>query len=103
MKTMSLDKILQSQGFGTRRDCREMIQAGLVCVGGEPVTYCDAAFGTEGLEFSVHGDSWTYREKLYIALNKPSGHECSRKPSHHPGVMTLLPDRFAPATARRPT
>jgi 16S rRNA pseudouridine516 synthase len=94
MKTMSLDKILQSQGFGTRRECREMIQAGFVCVGGEPATCHDAAFEPAGLEFSVHGEEWLYREKLYLALNKPSGYECSRKPSHHPGVMTLLPDVF---------
>lgn len=94
MKTMSLDKLLQSQGFGTRRECREMIQAGFVCVGGEPVTYFDAVFEPEGLEFSVHGEDWTYREKVYIALNKPPNYECSRKPSHHPGVMTLLPDEF---------
>ncbi|MBU1237676.1 MAG: 16S rRNA pseudouridine(516) synthase [Gammaproteobacteria bacterium] len=94
MKTTSLDKILQSQGFGTRRECREMIQAGFVCVGGELVSRYDAGFDPEGLEFSVHGEPWTYREKLYIALNKPSGYECSRKPSHHPGVMSLLPDPF---------
>lgn len=94
MKTMSLDKILQSQGFGTRRECREMIQAGFVCIGGEPVTYYDAVFDTDGLEFSVHDETWTYRERLYIALHKPPGYECSRKPSHHPGVMTLLPDPF---------
>jgi 16S rRNA pseudouridine516 synthase len=31
---------------------------------------------------------------LYIALNKPPGYECSRKPSHHPGVLSLLPDQF---------
>jgi len=91
---MPLDKILQSQGFGTRRECREMIQAGFVCVAGEPVTYHDAVFEPAGLEFSVHGEDWGYREKLYIALNKPPGYECSRKPSHHPGVMTLLPDQF---------
>jgi 16S rRNA pseudouridine516 synthase len=91
---MSLDRILQSQGFGTRRECRGMIEAGFVCVGGEPVTHYDAVFEPAGLEFSVHGEDWQYRENLYIALNKPPGYECSRKPSHHPGVMTLLPDPF---------
>jgi 16S rRNA pseudouridine516 synthase len=94
MKTMSLDKILQSQGFGTRRECREMIQAGFVCVAGELVTDHDAIFATDGLEFSLHDEPWIYREKLYLALNKPANYECSRKPSHHPGVMTLLPDPF---------
>lgn len=94
MKTMSLDKILQSQGFGTRRECREMIQAGFVCVAGELVTDHDAVFETDGLEFSLHDEPWMVREKLYLALNKPANYECSRKPSHHPGVMTLLPDPF---------
>jgi 16S rRNA pseudouridine516 synthase len=29
---------------------------------------------------------------VYLALDKPTNFECSRKPSHHPGVLTLLPD-----------
>ena len=94
MKTMSLDKILQTQGFGTRRECRQMIEAGFVCVAGEPILDAAATFATDGLEFSLHGEAWRFREKLYIALHKPPGYECSRKPSHHPGVMTLLPDPF---------
>ena len=36
-----------------------------------------------------------YREHLYICLNKPANYECSRKPSHHPGVLTLLPEQFS--------
>jgi 16S rRNA pseudouridine516 synthase len=28
-------------------------------------------------------------------LNKPADFECSRKASHHPGVLTLLPEQFA--------
>src|SRR5690606_25322753 len=27
-------------------------------------------------------------------LHKPANFECSRKPSHHPGVHTLLPEQF---------
>ena len=53
-----------------------------------------AAFETTGLEFTVFGEPWTYREHVYIALNKPANFECSRKPSHHPGVLTLLPEQF---------
>lgn len=91
---MSLDKILQSQGFGTRKACRQLIASGAVGVGGEAVTYYDSVFEPAGLEFSVNSESWTCRARLYIALNKPPGYECSRKPSHHPGVMTLLPPQF---------
>jgi len=94
MKTMTLDKILQSQGFGTRKWCRQLIAEGAVCVGGTAITAYDRAFVAEDLEFTVHDEPWTYYEKLYIALNKPPDYECSRKPSHHPGVHTLLPEQF---------
>ena len=36
-----------------------------------------------------------FHAHLYIALYKPPGYECSRKPSHHPGVLSLLPEQFA--------
>jgi 16S rRNA pseudouridine516 synthase len=31
---------------------------------------------------------------LYLALNKPSGYECSQQPSHHPSVFELFPPQF---------
>jgi 16S rRNA pseudouridine516 synthase len=94
MKRLTLDKILQTQGFGTRKGCRRLILDGAVAVGGRAVTEFDESFDTAGLSFSVHGEAWTYREFVYIALDKPPGIECSRKPCHHPGVLTLLPGQF---------
>lgn len=95
MNTLSLDRILQSQGFGTRKYCRELIAEGDVVIGGQPITDYRSKFATEGLRFTLFDTEWTYREHVYIALNKPAGFECSRKPSHHPGVLTLLPEQFA--------
>ena len=95
MSKLPLDRILQSQGFGTRKWCREMIKEGDVSVDGEVADDYKASIETEGLEFSVYGEPWKYREHLYIALNKPADYECSRKPSHHPGVLSLLPEQFA--------
>lgn len=94
MGKLTLDRILQSQGFGSRRGCRALIHEGAVTIAGEIVDAHDTAFEPEGLQFSVHGEAWTYHRNLYIALNKPPGYECSRKPSHHPGVLTLLPEQF---------
>jgi 16S rRNA pseudouridine516 synthase len=91
---LSLDRILQSQGFGTRKYCRQLVADGEVSVGGAAVTDYRAAFDTSGLVFSVFDEEWIYREHVYIALNKPANIECSRKPSHHPGVLTLLPEQF---------
>jgi len=95
MSKLTLDRILQSQGFGTRKWCNELIADGEVSLDGEAVRDCRIAFETDGLEFAVYGEVWTYREHVYIALNKPANFECSRKASHHPGVLTLLPEQFA--------
>ncbi len=94
MSKLPLDRILQSQGFGTRKWCRELISDGDVSVKNESITDTQASFDTAGLEFTVYGDPHTYREHLYIALNKPANYECSRKPSHHPRVLSLLPEQF---------
>ena len=94
MKKLSLDRILQSQGFGTRNGCRQLILQGDVTVEGRTVTQCDEPFDPEGLSFSVMGEHWTCSPFVYLALNKPPHFECSRKPSHHPGVLTLLPEQF---------
>jgi 16S rRNA pseudouridine516 synthase len=94
MSKQTLDRILQSQGFGTRKYCRELIEYGEVSVDGEVVTDHRSAFETSGLQFDLFDETWTYREHLYIALNKPADYECSRKPSHHPGVHSLLPEQF---------
>lgn len=93
-KRMTVDRILQSQGFGTRKWCSELIAAGEVSIAGVTVTDSRTAVETDGLEFMVYGEPWTYREQVYIALNKPANFECSRKASHHPGVLTILPEQF---------
>lgn len=94
MGKSSLDRILQSQGFGTRKWCGELIAAGEVSIAGKIVTDSHAAIETDGLVFRIYDESWVYREHVYIALNKPADFECSRKASHHPGVLTLLPEQF---------
>lgn len=95
MSKQALDRILQSQGFGTRKWCRELIEEGDVCIADVTITDYQASIETDGLEFTVYGEPHHYREHLYIALNKPANYECSRKPSHHPGVLRLLPEQFS--------
>ncbi|MDX8398943.1 MAG: pseudouridine synthase [Gallionellaceae bacterium] len=94
MSKLTLDRILQSQGFGARKWCRKLIADGDISVAGEVVQDYRSAFETTDLVFSVYGDEWLYREHMYIALNKPSNYECSRKPSHHPSVQSLFPEQL---------
>jgi 16S rRNA pseudouridine516 synthase len=39
----------------------------------------------------VQGEDWEYHEKAYVLFNKPTGSECSQKPSMHPSIYTFLP------------
>jgi 16S rRNA pseudouridine516 synthase len=94
MSKLSLDRVLQSQGFGTRKYCRALIEDGDVAINGEVQTSYKTTVETVGLVLTVFDEEWVYRERVYIALYKPANFECSRKPSHHPGVLTLLPEQF---------
>ncbi len=91
LPTLPLEKILHSQGFGTRRECRALIRDEAVSVNGEPCDDPTAVFATANLEFTVYDEPWPYREKTYIVFNKPAHFECSHKPIHHPSIFGLLP------------
>jgi len=86
-----LAQILFTQGFGTRRICAGIVAQGLVRVGGRVVADPRADVDTGGLVFEVDGRAWPYHERALIMLHKPAGYECSRKPRHHPSVLSLLP------------
>ena len=95
---MHLDRLLQSQGFGSRKICRALIESGAVTVNGEPCDNPRAELDTTGLTFTVNDEPWQYREKVYVLLHKPANVECSRNPQHHRSVLSLLPE---PLISRR--
>ncbi len=88
---MQLERLLRSQGFGSKADCRGLIRLGRVSVGGEVCDDPNADFASEGFVFSVDGVPWQFREKVYLAMNKPEHYECSHQPRHHPSIYPLLP------------
>lgn len=94
MPPMQLERLLQSQGFGSRKECRALVRAGRVAVAGVPCTDPFAEFGgraPEGLCFSVDAQVWQWHARACVMLNKPPGVECSHQPKHHRSVYTLLP------------
>ena len=88
---MQLERILQSQGFGTRKECRALIRHERCTVNGEAVDDPFAEFDIVDLAFTIDGEPWRYREKSYVLLHKPADTECSRSPRGYPGVLSLLP------------
>ena len=89
---MILEKMLQSQGFGSRKNCQSLIKNGAIHVNGEVITDPKLKLDLQNLAYSVYGDEFQYREKVYIALNKPVGYECSHQSTHHFSVFELFDD-----------
>jgi 16S rRNA pseudouridine516 synthase len=88
---MQLERILRSQGFGSRPECRALIHTGRVTIGAARCEDPYADFQPEGLCFEVDNEAWSYRQFAYLLLNKPANYECSQKPKYHPSVYSLLP------------
>ena len=89
--TIQFARMLQSQGFGSRKYCRQLIESGRVSVNGSAQTDPQLELPSENLQFTVDGASWQYREHVYLLLHKPADYECSRNPQHYPSVLSLLP------------
>jgi 16S rRNA pseudouridine516 synthase len=93
---MTLQELLYTQGFGTRRICAGLIQQGHVQIGTDTGWMrCDDPWQDidvhEGWPFSVQGVEWPYHRHAYVLLHKPAGTECSQRPSTWPSIYSLLP------------
>jgi 16S rRNA pseudouridine516 synthase len=88
---MQLRQVLFSQGFGTRRECEALVHAGLVALAGRVADDPAEELDPTGLVFNVRGHDWLFRAQALLMLHKPAGYECSRRPRHHAGVLSLLP------------
>ncbi len=100
---MQLQDLLFTQGFGTRRICAGLVQRGLVALQQQDDDDVDAQarwlicddpavdVQEDGMRFMVQGQVWEYHRHAYIAMHKPTGVECSQKPSAYPSVYSLLP------------
>ncbi|NIE96266.1 pseudouridine synthase [Acinetobacter sp. C26M] len=89
---MLLEKILQSQGFGSRKYCQQLIKNGSVQIENQVCDNPKQNFNTDQLVFQVFGEEYQYREHVYIVLNKPQGYECSHQATHHKSVFSLFPE-----------
>jgi len=89
---MHLEKLLHSQGFGTRKECRALVRNGWLEIDGQVVEDPFLDVNPQGFRYTVDDEPFVYREKAYLMLHKPSDYECSQKPKHHRSIYTLLPD-----------
>ncbi len=93
---MELYRLLQQQGFGSRKECRKLVEYGLVEINGEVAEDYRQVCSLDDIdELVVDGEPWQLQSgPIYVMLHKPDGYETSHKPMHHPSVYTLLPWQF---------
>jgi 23S rRNA pseudouridine2605 synthase len=74
-----LQKVMASAGVASRRECEELILAGVVRVNGRVVDELPAFADPETDAISVDGKRLRPSQRVYFALNKPKGVICTNR------------------------
>ena len=88
---MRAEQMLFTQGFGTRHECRALVDQGRVALQDKVLFSWSEEVDPQGKWFTVDHERWPYVTKAVILLNKPAGVECSMRPTEYPSVLSLLP------------
>ncbi len=87
-----LQKVLAAAGFGSLRQCEELIVTVRVEVDGVAVTQLGVRVDPQRCRITVDGDLLKPARLLYYAVNKPTGVVCTnRDPAGRPRVVDLAP------------
>lgn len=70
---MRADKLLSHLGHGSRREVKRFLKQGALLVDGEAVKDPKTHVDTENQEVELFGEKVTYREFIYLLMNKPQG------------------------------
>ena len=89
-----LQKILASAGFGSRRQCEELIEQGRVEVNGS-VAKLGCKANPAHAEIKVDGERLKSAKPVYLALFKPKGYLCTDYDQQgRARTIELIPDSF---------
>ncbi len=89
-----LDKILVSQGLGSRKEVQKLIKSGVVCVNGKVCKKGDIKLDAETADISVNGQALNFQKHIYIMMNKPAGVVSATSDNHDKTVIDIIPDEF---------
>lgn len=86
-----LDKVVATQCAVTRKEARRLIYTGAVRVNGSAEIHIDKKIETDTDRIEVNGTDITYKEHLYIMLNKPKGVISASNDPKAETVLDILP------------
>ena len=88
---MRLDKFIAEQAAVPRKEATRLIRVGRVEVDGRVVRDPATKVDPTAQAISLSGQALTYREHLYLMLNKPAGLLCVSRDPKAPTVLDLVP------------
>ncbi len=91
---MRLDRFLAECGVGTRSEVKKLIRKGAVSLNGSSQDKADAVVSPKEDEVFVFGEKITYREFVYLMLNKPAGFISATRDGKTPTVLELVPEEY---------
>lgn len=94
MPALTLDRLLASLGFGSRKEARSLVRMGFVELDGIVLEDPFMEFKIRPQAITVNGEEILTNEKLYVMFNKPTDVECSHNARNHQSIYSLLPERF---------
>lgn len=91
---MRLDKLLANSGYGTRKEVKDIIKKGFVCVNGEIIKKDKTQVDVDRDVITVDGYQVMYEQYVYYMLNKPAGYVSATEDNLHPTVVDLIDDYY---------
>ena len=89
-KKQRIDKILSNLGHGSRSELKKFCKNGLVKVNGKVINNPGVQVDVENDEIIFDGEKVTYKEFIYLMLNKPDGYISATFDKRDPIVLDLI-------------
>ncbi|MBS4537817.1 rRNA pseudouridine synthase [Clostridium sp. D2Q-11] len=93
-KKERLDKILSNLGYGTRKEIKGKIKAGLVKVEGKIIKDSSLKVNPGDSLIEFNNKEIDYRKYIYLLMNKPQGVISATDDNYHKTVIDLIDNEF---------
>lgn len=94
MKTLRIDKVLSTIGYGTRKEIKDYLKKGYISVNGDIIKSPKIHVNPYEDKIMVNEEEINYREYVYVMLNKPQGVISATCDNLHETVVDLLDIEF---------
>ncbi|OCT11993.1 16S rRNA pseudouridine(516) synthase [Paenibacillus pectinilyticus] len=95
-QTQRLDKILAHVGVGSRSELKRLAKEGAIYVNGVKIKDSGMQVNPDKDIIAVNGETVTYREFIYLMMNKPQGVVSATEDNRDQTVVDLLDEAYAP-------